>query len=360
MINVLFQIPQYVLFRLFGYSRKMPLNITLSVTYNCNSRCKTCNIWKKRANGKDLSLEEFDLIFRSLGKTPYWFTISGGEPFLRRDIVDICQSIYLHCEPGIINIPTNGLSCDTILETVSQIAASCPKTHIVINLSLDGIGTEHDDLRGVPGNWNKAMKTYNALRSLNHSNLEVGVHTVISRYNVNSVPRIYEYIAAELKPNSYITEIAEERVELDTIGAGITPSLEEYTTAIDYLSQKIKQSKFSGISKITQAFRLQYYDLVKQTMRKKMQVIPCYAGFASAQIAPDGDVWMCCIKAEPVGNLRAAGYDFGRVWFSDRAEEARSRIKNKECYCPMANASYTNMLCHLPTLVKVSWRVLTS
>jgi len=360
MIDVLLQVPQYILFRHIGRPRKLPINITLSVTYHCNSRCKTCNIWRKRGNGEELSLEELDLIFRSLGKTPYWFTISGGEPFLRRDLADICRSIYHHCEPGIINIATNGLLCDIIAETVSQIAASCPRTHLVINLSLDGIGGEHDNLRGVPGNWDRAMRTYRTLKSLDHSNLEIGVHTVISRHNVNSLSQIYEYVTAELKPDSYITEIAEERVELDTIGAGITPSLEEYVTAIDYLSPKIKQSRFSGISRITQAFRLQYYTFVKQTMRRKRQVIPCYAGFASAQIAPDADVWMCCIKAEPIGNLRDADYDFRKVWFSRKANELRRRIKSKECYCPMANASYTSMLHHLPTLAKVGWRVLTS
>jgi len=32
----------------------------------------------------------------------------------------------------------------------------------------------------------------------------------------------------------------------------------------------------------------------------------------------------------------------------------RRSIANKECYCPMANASYANMLLHPPTLAKAA------
>ena len=43
------------------------------------------------------------------GRTPFWFTMSGGEPFLRKDLVELCASAFRHCRPAIINIPTNGL-----------------------------------------------------------------------------------------------------------------------------------------------------------------------------------------------------------------------------------------------------------
>jgi hypothetical protein len=68
-------------------------------------------------------------------------------------------------------------------------------------------------------------------------------------------------------------------------------------------------------------------------------------------------VWTCCIRAESVGNLREHGYDFGSVWRTAKADELRRSIKARECYCPLANASYTNMLCHTPTLSKVALQV---
>jgi MoaA/NifB/PqqE/SkfB family radical SAM enzyme len=165
-------------------------------------------------------------------------------------------------------------------------------------------------------------------------------------------------VEAELKPDSYITEIAEERVELDNFGIGVTPPLAEYSQVISVLAARLKQKKFNRIAKIAQSFRLSYYELVQETLKRKTQVIPCYAGFASAQIAPDGDVWSCCIKAESMGNLRKTNYDFKKIWFSSRANEMRKSIKNKACYCPLANASYTNMLMYFPTLVKVGRRVI--
>jgi MoaA/NifB/PqqE/SkfB family radical SAM enzyme len=94
-------------------------------------------------------------------------------------------------------------------------------------------------------------------------------------------------------------------------------------------------------------------------MKEKRQIIPCFSGFASAQVAPDGDVWPCCIKAEPMGNLREHDFDFKKIWLSEKANNLRKSIKNGECFCPLANASYTNMLHDPKTLVKASWNFIT-
>ncbi|MFX1538264.1 MAG: radical SAM protein [Promethearchaeota archaeon] len=335
----------------------LPLNLTVGLTYRCNSRCKTCNIWRRKSSD-ELSFEEFDEIFGNIGGA-YWFTLSGGEPFLRNDIVEICRSVHDNCKPGIINIPTNGLLCDVIPSKVKEILEVCPDTQIVVNVSIDGVGEQHDEIRGVKGNFERAIKTYEALRSLNSKNFELGIHTVISAFNVHEIPQIYEQLK-ELKPDSYITEIAEERVELGTVGEKITPPLEDYSKAVDYLLEEIKRQDFKGLSKLTRAFRLEYYNLVKETLKERKQVIPCYAGFASAQIAPEGDVWACCIKAEPIGNLRKFNYDFRKIWFNQKADNMRKSIIAGNCYCPLANASYTNIVCNFKSLTKVSWRYLKS
>ena len=116
---------------------------------------------------------------------------------------------------------------------------------------------------------------------------------------------------------------------------------------------ELKKQNFSGTSKITQSFRLQYYDLVKKTLRERAQIIPCYAGFASAQIAPNGDIWTCCIRADPIGNLRENDYDLKKIWFSEKAAKLRKSINNKECWCPLANAAYTNMFMDSKSLFNV-------
>ncbi len=281
--------------------------------------------------------------------------MSGGEPFLRNDIVEVARILYKHCKPRIINIPTNGLLGDKIVEAVKKICVVCPKSQIIINLSIDGVGKQHDELRQIPGNFEKVKDVFFKLKKLKLRNLSVGIHTVISRFNVQDFSTIASYLM-EWEPDSYITEIAEQRIELDTMDSNITPSLLEYRSAIDFLIHRIKNGKFFGMNKITQSFRIEYYNLVKKVLRDKTQVIPCYAGIASVQISPDGDVWSCCIKASSMGNLRNNDYNFKKIWFNNRFKKERNSIKNIDCYCPLANSSYTNMLMDFPTLMRVFYR----
>jgi MoaA/NifB/PqqE/SkfB family radical SAM enzyme len=351
MIRLAARIPAYRLFRRLGFPRLRPVNLTVSVTYRCNSRCKTCRIYTKEA--REFSVAEYDRTFASIGPGVFWITISGGEPFLRKDLADICRSAYRHCRPSILNIPTNGILTDTIAENVETIAKALGKARLIVNLSMDDAGAGHDDIRGVPGNYARAVDTYFALRRLGLVNLSVGIHTVISRFNVERFPGIYEELN-KLKPDAYITEIAEERVELDTIGLGITPLADHYARAIDYLMERMHQQEFKGMSAVTQAFRAEYYKAVKTLLRDKRQVMPCYAGVMSAQISPDGDIWACCTKAESMGNLREAGYDFRKIWLSPKAEAIRKPIRKGECHCPLANASYTNMLASFRTTARVA------
>jgi MoaA/NifB/PqqE/SkfB family radical SAM enzyme len=352
LLKAISKIPAYYLFRLSGWPRKLPMSLTISVSFNCNSRCKTCNIYKKKTD--ELSLEEWESIFRSLGRSPFWVTVSGGEPFLRKDIAEIVCSLYDQCRPHIINIPTNGLLNTRIPELVKEIALHCAKSLVVVNLSLDGIGEKHDAIRGIPGNYAKALDTFSHLKSLNLSNLSVGIHTVVSRFNVRSIPDIYRHLRT-LNPDSYITEIAEERVELDTVGADISPAYRDYAAAVDFLTGELRKAHYNRVGKITRAIRIEYYRMVKRIIREKRQIIPCYSGFASAQIAPDGNVWLCCVKAKSIGSLRGAAYDFKKVWFSEEAETLRKAVKKKECFCPLANAGYTNMLHNVNTLTRIGW-----
>lgn len=336
-----------------GFPKLMPMNYTVSLLYTCNSRCSTCNIWKKKA--RNLSVEEYRKIFKRIGRSPYWVTFSGGEPFLRQDIVEIVSAVYQISRPRIINIPSNGLLSSVIVEKAKAIALACPKAQIIINLSLDGIENQHDEIRNVPGNYKKAVSTFSKLKALKLPNLSVGIHTVISRFNVETFPSIANQLL-KMEPDAYITEIAEQREELGTMGEDISPNLISYKSAIDYLIHRIKNDTFKGMNKITMAFRVEYYNLVKRILRDETQVLPCFSGIASVQISPEGEVWSCCIKTKVLGKLRKVDYDFKQIWYSHEAELERRSIHHKECWCPLANASYTNMLMDIPTLIRVFYR----
>ncbi|GAC1383439.1 MAG: hypothetical protein NVS4B7_06660 [Ktedonobacteraceae bacterium] len=357
MLEVLPKIAKMQASYALGKPLALPMNLTISVSYRCNSRCKTCNVWQRPND--DFTIEEYDKTFASIGRSAYWFTFSGGEPTLRKDLPAMVEAAYRHCRPGIINIPTNGIQDKIIPDRIERILQAAPTSDVIVNLSLDGISEKHDIVRGVKGNFERAMHTYAGLKALKgrYKNFTLGVHTVISNFNVDDFEDIYAFVHNEMKPDSFISEIAEERVELDTVGMGITPPIQKYQPVIEHLQEGIRNADFNGVSRITQAFRNRYYDLVKRTLVEKRQIIPCMAGIASAQIAPNGDVWTCCIRAESVGNLRDHNYDFGATWRTTRADELRRSIKAGECYCPLANASYTNMLCHTPTLASVGIEV---
>ncbi len=363
MLELARRLPAYWLSRRLGWPRPLPLSLTLSLTYRCNSRCLTCNVWQRRGEsveGRDtdeLAVDEWERVLRSLGHAPYWITVSGGEPLLRSEAVEIIRLACEHCRPAILNIPTNGLLPERIAHAVGEVTTICPHTDIVVNLSLDGWGAEHDRIRGVPGNFERSLETYRRLRALEAPNLTLGVHTVVSRFNAEGVPALYTRVQEELAPESYVTEIAEERTELGTVGSDVAPDAALYAGTIEQVMALQSRHRVDGLGRVTWAFRRRYYRMVQRWLRERRQVIPCYAGWASAQIAPEGDVWFCCVRAQPVGNLREADYDFRRIWWGEQAQALREEVRAGACDCPLANSAYTNLLLHPPSLFGVVWEL---
>ncbi len=355
MIGVLLKIPAYKLMHAFGYPKVRPGNVTISTTFRCNSRCLTCNVYERPV--VELSAEEWDRVFVSLGRAVTWFTFSGGEPFLRPDLADIIESAYRRCRPKVINIPTNGTFPDRVVKAAERLTKTFKGTQLVLNVSLDAVGERNDVIRGYKKDYQLATETFRRLKALGAPNLTVGIHSVISTHNVHDFPAIADHLM-DLGPDQYIAEPAEERVELQTMGTGITPEPADFDGAITHLERRLTERRDDGLPALTRAIRLVYYRLARETLRRNEQTIPCYAGIASAHIAATGDVWACCTKAKPLGNMREAGFDFDAIWRSAAAREERRSIKNKECACPLANAAYTSMLCDTRSLLRVGRHLL--
>lgn len=357
MLQILPKIPLYNLAYYFGWPKILPLNYTIIISTFCDSRCKTCNVWREQH--EELTLGEWEKVLKSLGKSPFWVTISGGEPFIQPHLADLAAMICQICEPAILNIPTNSTVYRITPEKLESILKKTRKTQVIINLSLDGVGQKHDEIRRTYKNFEYFEENFRNLKALqkNYDNLTIGIHSVISKFNVDSAQELFDY-ALGLKPDQYITEIAEERKELGTQGLAITPNYEEYSRVIDDLINRIQKRRFKGVAKITESFRVRYYQMVKEWLKERKQIIPCFAGVASCQISSWGEVWPCCIRGDKMGDLREVNYDFKKAWWNKDAERIRHSIKNQECECPLANASYTNMLMHLPTLSNVGLRVL--
>jgi MoaA/NifB/PqqE/SkfB family radical SAM enzyme len=316
---------------------------------------------KPELKERELKLDEIEKIFKSMGHI-YFFNISGGEPFLRKDLADIVDLACKYLTPGVIHTPTNAISPKLveqgtieILERMKQNRCEVPFT---IKPSFDGVGQKHDEIRGVKGNFEKVLETLERLKKLQkkYPNLHVGLGTVISTYNINILKQIADY-AESLDVDSYINEIAEHRSELFNMDDPITPTPEQYKEAMEYFKEKTRNEIRTkrSLASMTQAFRLLYYDLVVKIMQEKRQVLPCFAGISNIHISPYGDVWPCCILGyeKSMGNLRDVEYNFKRIWHSAQAKEVRRYIKNGNCYCPLANQAYNTILCNFRSVIKV-------
>jgi radical SAM protein with 4Fe4S-binding SPASM domain len=249
---------------------------------------------------------------------------------------------------------------------MKKILERCSEPTFVINLSLDGLNGKHDEIRGIPGNWKRFLETYNALKDLKKEfeNLHIGVHSVVSKFSIDGLLDLYEYVK-ELKPDSYITELAERRTELFNCNKDITPTPSAYLSYVNELSRRLRRDYLTSsdqMSRLTQAFRITYYQIAAKILKENRQVIPCYAGIASCQITPYGDIWPCCIHGYDMvmGNLRETNYDFNKIWTSRKADWIRRYIDDKNCACPLANAHYTNMMCSPWTLLKVARNFVSS
>lgn len=292
----------------------------------------------------ELEAAEWAKVFESMGTAPAWMTFSGGEPFLRKDLPDIIISAIEICRPNIVNIPTNGWFTERVLKGVERICRASPETQLVINLSIDHhIPERHDEIRGAPGSWPRLMRTLTGLRALDLPNLTVGVHTVVSDKNQQDFPAISEGLAA-LGADSYIAEPAEERVELQTLNTGITPPGTAFAVAAAAVL-KNEEAATGTVARMARSLRGEYYERVTRFLDGDEEAMPvCHAGFLSVHIGADGDVWSCCVLSRSFGNLRDVDFDFKKAWFSDKAEEFRTWMRERRCACPLANAAYTNML----------------
>ena len=91
--------PYYALARKAGEANvrrlDFPFKLTFCLTFWCNYRCETCNIWKMKPRD-ELTLDE---ITRFLAQAPelLWIDLTGGEVTLRKDFPAICEAVLENC-----------------------------------------------------------------------------------------------------------------------------------------------------------------------------------------------------------------------------------------------------------------------
>jgi MoaA/NifB/PqqE/SkfB family radical SAM enzyme len=161
-----------------------PHNAIVAVTLNCNARCQMCDIWKNDMHG-----EAAPEVFARLPTSLRDINISGGEPFLRRDLPDILAAIKSTNPRVRLVISTNGFQPARTRELLPAILAADPK--VAVRVSIDGLDGTHDEVRGIPGGFKKCVATLEACRAAGIDDLGIGF-TLLER-NIHDMDGVHRF-----------------------------------------------------------------------------------------------------------------------------------------------------------------------
>lgn len=322
-------------------SKGMPYKLNFAVTYQCNARCKICNIWKKYKKNpekqkKELNLEEIESIFKYFDLS--WISLTGGEPFLRKDLANIVITIKKH-NPHfhLLSIPTNGSLPEFIYDTVIKILDETDIANIIINVSVDGDQKLHDSLRGVPGLWKKAKKTYELLTTIDNNRFKTFVEFTLSKYNAGNLKKVLRSF-----------DVDYSRVVLTAAHSSFF-----YCTDLTDLHEK------SSINQVKEFHKIVNGDtpinivtsLYTKLLEKYLQgaSFPCVSGHSSFFLDPYGILYPCIFVDEPVGDVKK--YPLSRVLATDQATHVINAITKTCPGCWTPCEAYQAILERLPRAV---------
>ncbi|GBE02044.1 MAG TPA: radical SAM protein [Nitrospirae bacterium] len=314
--------------------KKRPIQFTFFVTRRCNARCPFCfylNGPVTETSSPELGLDEIRRVADSLGSL-LWLSFSGGEVYLREDIVEITRVFYERCRPSIILLSTNALLPETISERTEEILRSTPKSTVVVKLSLDGDEGVHDRMRGVKGAYAKVMETYEKLRCLldGYSNFELGINTLFSSGNQGSLEPLIEHVKS-------LDGIKTHTVSLIR-GQGLDEvDMDEYFRVIRILEKNLKTGE-AGVYRFRGAGLKAAQDILQRRLifeiaTKERRTMPCYAGRLTLVMTEGGDVFPCEAFNQKLGNIRDCNCDIREIIRSERAKRVRGFIKSGGCLC---------------------------
>ncbi|MCB0327684.1 MAG: radical SAM protein [Bdellovibrionales bacterium] len=121
-----------------------PLTVNLEVTKRCNATCDFCDYWKTK---QENTIKDYGPIIKKID--PMMVTITGGEPMLRTDLVDIIKGIRKEVPVVFLAMITNG-SLMTYEKAKKLYEAGLNQ----IAFSVDYLDDRHDTSRGIPNLWN--------------------------------------------------------------------------------------------------------------------------------------------------------------------------------------------------------------
>jgi MoaA/NifB/PqqE/SkfB family radical SAM enzyme len=304
----------------------MPVDAVVAVTYRCDSRCNMCNIWQLPP-GDELEPAQY----RKLPRTLRDINVTGGEPFLRDDLVDIIRVLNERCGRPRIVISTNGFERRRIAHAAPELLKI--GRNVGIAVSLDGIGEKHDEIRGIPGGFDKVVETLKQLRTIGFRNVRVAF--TAQRSNVKHLGAVYDL--SRQFGFQFTTSVAQNSDFYFSTDENQTVDPLDLSAELAYVMRKELLS-FSP----KRWLRAYFYTGVLAYNSSKDRILPCRAGSDSFFMDPAGFVYPCLTLNKAMGNVGTSSFD--ELWEGAEAEAARRAVAVCRQPCWMICTARTAML----------------
>lgn len=313
-------------FQRMSSKRKLE-SVFLFVTGRCNAKCTMCFYASEMEKKEpDLTFAEIQKLSETAGQfNRLW--LSGGEPTLREDLPEIIEMFYKNNQVKDVNMPTNGLKPERVVEWVSRLRKSCPDCNITVSVSLDGFGKTHDTQRGVPGNFYKAAETLKKVDEhfKNDGKVLKNIATVITKYNIEEIVDFMTWAFGRFNISTHTIEAARGMTREDGVKILTETSLRQlqdklvpfYAGYADRMTKEV-----SGFQKrITHFF---YLGLIRSMYNIRASNIDkptpwgmdCTAGETTLVIDYDGRFRSCELR-DPIGNVKDYDCDVSRIMQGD-------------------------------------------
>jgi Fe-coproporphyrin III synthase len=329
-----------------------PYKLNFAITYKCQSRCETCSIWKQKP-GKELTLDE---ITEFAKKNNYfkWVGLTGGEPFLRSDLVEIVEAFRSYSKGlYMVAMPTNSLSNGEMITKKVERMLEMGMPRVIMTLSLDGYRDLHDRIRGTKGNFDRVMDLAGRLHELQgqYNGLSFLFGYTMSKFNQGALERTYMAVKDELDWATY----NDFHVNLGQV-SGIYYGNKDIDMRADNAAMAAELSAFIAKRKMrlgpVQMIENAYLKRLVEYIRTGRSPMKSRSLDASLFLSSGGEVYPSIMWERELGNVRDTGYDLEPIWLSKGAEEVRSMIKEgKEPACWTSCEAYQSIAGNIPSLL---------
>ncbi len=286
----------------------LPQEAIISVTNRCDARCRMCNIWQLERD-EHMTAEDYRKLPPGLRNV----NITGGEPLLRPDILEIVHAIHEAAGNPRIILATNGFRPEATLQQVQALRARVPRLGIAV--SLDGLADTHDHMRGVRKAHERAVATLNGLRQQGITDLRIGfTATAENIRQLRQVHRLAEELGVE-----FAATVAHNS---DIYYATQSVSIPDRDTVLENFGELVDSNLRSHSPKrwLRAYFEQGVIDYVKQGRRAS----PCTAASDFFFLSPRGDVYPCLVLPQKLGNLREQAFE--AIWNEVQAMRARRDV----------------------------------